>query len=638
MSPLVSDDTTFNPDLYLSPNEQDLLLTALNSNKTGSSDNKKPYSPMHSKPGKSDGSRSTNNPSQYQHNSRSSLDNNDYYVSPVQQTLGSGVLAVDESPFLDYDLDEGNFDWDVNGDQMIGSLPGTSVDDDDADLHDKRKASDDDVDEHDGGGKRREGDDKTSKKPGRKPLTSEPTSKRKAQNRAAQRAFRERKERHLKELETKVDDLEKASESTNHENGLLRAQVDRLQTEVREYRKQLSMNPVNPASRSPTQGMGYAISSKANWDINSNFQFDFPMFGGTPKTGTTNGNSPRRATNGNPSNSSPTVLRKTSSTTSQTPLSHPARTTSQSQASSGGRSSVNDLSDLFSPSVLQSVSRSNSTEYPRYNTYQPSSEERADPIRGSLSSNGASPSASSVSQTGINSSCGTTPETSAESPDQRKASEAAFSSMQDGTVQHKPEGETTFCKEFAKACGTKENPVPLMMSHSDEPSASSTAAKTPGLDFHGIDWMASQNGGAFDPVLFADYRDPQENIMNGDFGNFFDEAFPALDFTPSAAPLEPALHRKRDLMQQIDDQAAGEEPEVVPGGTPKQFLTCNMLWDRVQRSEKVQNGEADMDDLCTQLKSKAKCSGSGAVIEQKDVDAILGPAPDEQNDFLKMFK
>ena len=60
--------------------------------------------------------------------------------------------------------------------------------------------------------------------------------------------------------------------------------------------------------------------------------------------------------------------------------------------------------------------------------------------------------------------------------------------------------------------------------------------------------------------------------------------------------------------------------------------------DRVQKSEKVQSGEADMDDLCSQLKSKAKCSGSGAVINQKDVDAILGPAPKEQFDFLKMFK
>ena len=71
-------------------------------------------------------------------------------------------------------------------------------------------------------------------------------------------------------------------------------------------------------------------------------------------------------------------------------------------------------------------------------------------------------------------------------------------------------------------------------------------------------------------------------------------------------------------------------------------MQCHCLtWyyrDRVQKSPKVQTGEADMDDLCTQLKAKAKCSGTGAVIDQKDVDAILGPAPKEQVDFLKMFR
>ena len=44
-----------------------------------------------------------------------------------------------------------------------------------------------------------------------------------------------------------------------------------------------------------------------------------------------------------------------------------------------------------------------------------------------------------------------------------------------------------------------------------------------------------------------------------------------------------------------------------------------------------------MDELCSQLKAKAKCSGSGAVIEQKEVDKILGPPPTDQQDFLKMF-
>ena len=68
------------------------------------------------------------------------------------------------------------------------------------------------------------------------------------------------------------------------------------------------------------------------------------------------------------------------------------------------------------------------------------------------------------------------------------------------------------------------------------------------------------------------------------------------------------------------------------------MLTDNSPYrDRVVNSDKVTNGGMDMDDLCAQLKSKAKCSGKGAVIEQSDVDAILGPAPQEQKDFFSMF-
>ena len=54
-------------------------------------------------------------------------------------------------------------------------------------------------------------------------------------------------------------------------------------------------------------------------------------------------------------------------------------------------------------------------------------------------------------------------------------------------------------------------------------------------------------------------------------------------------------------------------------------------------SEKVKSGEVDMDDLCTQLKSKAKCSGQGAVIDQEEVDRILGPEPKKDKDIFKMF-
>ncbi|CAA7264676.1 unnamed protein product [Cyclocybe aegerita] len=55
--------------------------------------------------------------------------------------------------------------------------------------------------------------------------------KRKEQNRAAQRAFRERKEKHVKDLEDKVADLEAQNEASQHENENLRDLLLRLQSE-----------------------------------------------------------------------------------------------------------------------------------------------------------------------------------------------------------------------------------------------------------------------------------------------------------------------------------------------------------------------------------------------------------------------
>ncbi|OLL25603.1 AP-1-like transcription factor [Neolecta irregularis DAH-3] len=71
------------------------------------------------------------------------------------------------------------------------------------------------------------------KKQGRRPSKNDPDSKRKAQNRAAQRAFRERKENHVKELESRVAQLEAQNSSIGSENCLLKSQVDKLQVELR---------------------------------------------------------------------------------------------------------------------------------------------------------------------------------------------------------------------------------------------------------------------------------------------------------------------------------------------------------------------------------------------------------------------
>lgn len=150
-------------DLFLSPNQRDLLVAALTSNQPSE---KQPRMSATTKTSQSTGNAS-HTPAPKSNNS----------------APGSGRLDYDDSPFLDSFIDgeaDDSFDFDDQG-QMFGDLPGDGSDDnataDPHHLHDKRKsmgALDDDDDE--GGGKRREGEDKQAKKPGRKPLTSEPTS------------------------------------------------------------------------------------------------------------------------------------------------------------------------------------------------------------------------------------------------------------------------------------------------------------------------------------------------------------------------------------------------------------------------------------------------------------------------------
>ncbi|KAI8074489.1 hypothetical protein BC940DRAFT_288375 [Gongronella butleri] len=71
---------------------------------------------------------------------------------------------------------------------------------------------------------------KVRKKPGRKPNPASPAL-RKAQNRAAQRAFRERKERHLRELEVAVKQMREQRDKLYVENEQLKADLEIVRSE-----------------------------------------------------------------------------------------------------------------------------------------------------------------------------------------------------------------------------------------------------------------------------------------------------------------------------------------------------------------------------------------------------------------------
>ncbi|KAJ5081825.1 hypothetical protein NUU61_010089 [Penicillium alfredii] len=582
-------DQLYQQGLYLDPNQQDLLLAALSSNNPSQ---KPEPNASYIKPDHSPDQASSNGPSGPPSDG---LDGS--YSNP-----NAFRYADDESPFLDFNP-EVDFEF-PNSEDLIGDLPG-SASTFDYELGEKRKSMDgkSEIDGEENGRKRRESE---AKKPGRKPLTSEPTTKRKAQNRAAQRAFRERKEKHLKDLETKVDELQQSSDTANQENGLLRAQVERLQVELREYRKRLSWmsNGSGISAMSAIPG----IHSKGSQGLhNSEFLFDFPKFGDLPGGHLFNGQAGKNDQSKSKDNSprAPGVLSRD--------------TARPNTGTNAAGTKANGARSNGTPS-------SSTSSKPGYNHKSPLDVSTSD-----------SPSSSSDShQSQLLSSNGTSPEPSMNSPHDAKSHEAHHG---DACGIHTTiDGEKSFCAQLGMACGNINNPIPAVRDQKAKSNSVSnnTSNNTPGRteeptegsgdDTLGLDWLAQQNGGQFDPVLFGDWREPQDAVLSQDFGSFFNDAFPLPDLgSPSHNITEAATEQppKKDAVSQNDKKL---EDEVVPGEDKSKMLSCTKIWDRLQSMEKFRTGEIDVDNLCTELRTKARCSEGGVVVDQNDVDAIMGRA------------
>lgn len=451
------------------------------------------------------------------------------------------------------------------------------------------------------------------------PLTTTVMQKRKAQNRAAQRAFRERKEKHLKDLETKVDELTKASEAANNENSKLRAQVERMTVELNQYKQKMTFNSSTKSSPRDKNPFGESALNHLN-DVS--FQFNFPKFGVLP---------------GAHQNPQQSALNKQQRSVSQ-PISpqqalSPAKSQSSGHASGAGlpnqqsqdaqqKDDVGKFTGVFTPSMSSSARNGSGASVDSAN----------------YSAGGAtsSPSASSHSNMGASSSCGTSPEPSTQSP-----------------------------------AGSK--PIDTMTTIGEEQTA---PASEPFAQFSNInfgnstnfDWLAQQQGGSFDPQIFGDYREPQDNILsNPSFDDFFNDALDADFFTPYNVAASPNFSRdgsnnasasiannsnatsndagnasnKKSLIDQIDAQKNDFDDTMKP----KDTTHCSAIWyvsppvfllgateeavltisnrDKLQSCPKAQSGDFDLDGLCSELTKKAKCSGTGPIVGEQDFDDIL---------------
>ncbi|KAF8249594.1 hypothetical protein K440DRAFT_543212, partial [Wilcoxina mikolae CBS 423.85] len=112
--------------------------------------------------------------------------------------------------------------------------------------------------------------------------------RRKEQNRAAQRAFRERKERHVKELESRLASLEQANSRAAAENDKLKEQLEKTRLENRLLHENTlrSHSPPEPLQEvGPMAFKPLDPESLASLGTQPPAKFTTPIFGAHPNRG-----------------------------------------------------------------------------------------------------------------------------------------------------------------------------------------------------------------------------------------------------------------------------------------------------------------------------------------------------------------
>lgn len=546
-------------------------------------------------------------------------------------------------------------------------------------------------------------------KPGRKPIDVEAKSKRTAQNRAAQRAFRERKERKMKELEDKVNSLEQLNEQSVVEAEFLRSQLMTLVSELKKYRPENTKDSRVLEYLAKHESKGGKRNSKNSNDDDSrgelpesdekqieaniqkkmDFTFAFPWKDHHSKQ--KDNNAVRQFPSPGSSLTSSSVSTASSSSNKRKSANTPNTLGSISDNDTSNNMNINNTPSSSSTGWIDNMFYNDDAQQLPPFTSKRSNSAKDD---------------SKVPAIGYDS--------------------IIFSNQFNFDDQF-DEQVSQFCAKMNEACGTKECPIPKQtptpaniddknslgkisdqISPSDfsntwdtniaaspafgkvgfgqdknrnknqrnsAPSLSATIETTPPLneisnemDFN--EYVIENNGNGSDdknnnnnktqtPIPFIDnslafpndddenlfFRDTQqdgnlfaeflddnegemednlvkENIINEEPTAVFSQRQQQSEIT--AQPIEE--DGTEDIVGAVVSKAIQSDNDVVPSRDGK-LLKCSEVWDRITAHPKY--SAIDIDGLCQELMSKAKCSEKGVVVQADDVQRVLNRHMDE---------
>ncbi len=472
---------------------------------------------------------------------------------------------------------------------------------------------------------KRHHDTKKSAKPGRKPITTEPENKRKAQNRAAQRAFRERKEKKLQELEDRVAELENEAATTNSENEFLRLQVQKLMAELKKYNgSPPQANDIQP----PTSSFDFEFGKDDSFNL--------------PRVRQQLQNLHQHKSTSSGSNASP------SSTTS-------GSTNSVSTSSSVLFDSHEKNSASTSPFGNDSLN-STSGDFLFGNSYNIDSKPTATPAHSNNNNGIEQDFNESVSGFCLNMSeaCG-----NKENPIPKKFDNISSKvSISDNSTFTTPNVTTT---NFSPATTSSINTDPFFSSNTLFPELNSSKTQTNFKD----DFTNLFNSDRFDSNFIFDTEESPnvshvdqnnsdlfsglttEESLYDPYGVFESDEVMELDSyakdlidSMSTATDVANANNTSDTTMLSQDQESVQKKLSISNNLPfdvsnnkelprkrELLLTCSAVWDRITMHPKYL--DIDIEGLCSELKSKAKCSEKGAVIEESMVSKMLDSCPEK---------